>query len=53
MPQLDKAERRDKKREKRSMPMSGRGLITDSPNVERRREKELSKRKRHNGKKRT
>lgn len=53
MPSLDKAAKRDKKREKRSMPMSGRGLITDAPNWERRKDKEQSQRKRRNRNKRT
>lgn len=54
MPRLDKAERREKKRRKKhQMPVSGRGLITDTPNFERRREKERSLRKRRNRNKRT
>ena len=53
MPRPDKAERREKKRQKRVMPMSGRGLITDTPNWERRLDKERSQRKRRNRNKRT
>lgn len=53
MPRPDKADRREKKRMKRQMPMSGRGLITDGPNWERRRAKEQSQRKRRNKDKRT
>lgn len=47
MPRLDKAERRDKKHEK-SMVISGRGLLTDTPNLDKRKEKERSQRKRRN-----
>lgn len=46
MPSLDKAERRDKQRErKRKMVVTGRGLLTDVPNWERRLERD-KKRKR-------
>lgn len=44
MPRIDKAVRRDKKREKqRKMVVTGRGLITDTPNYEKRLEKEKRK----------
>lgn len=40
MPGLDKAIRRERKREKeRRMVVSGRGLITDRPNEDRRKKK--------------
>lgn len=47
MPRPEKAQRRERKREKsRKMRVSGRGLITDVPNAERRLKKEWENRKR-------
>jgi hypothetical protein len=47
MPRPEKAQRREAKRDKsRKMRVSGRGLITDVPNVERRYKKEWERKKR-------
>lgn len=47
MPRPEKAERRDKQRQKRNqMPISGRGLLTDIPDWEGRLQREQKARKR-------
>ena len=44
MPRPEKAKRRERKRQRPLMPVDGRGLLTDRPNVEKRKKRERKSR---------